>query len=69
MPPTTGGSTSGSSTRARSTRCPLCEGQLTIEEHLAVTVAGRRLRVAKGACAVCRAPRVIYFELAAARLN
>lgn len=55
--------------QARSTPCPLCEGELKIEEHLAETFAGRRIRMAKGACAVCRTPRVIYFEIAAARLN
>jgi uncharacterized protein with PIN domain len=54
---------------ARSTRCPLCEGALKLEEHRAETLAGRRLRVAKATCSICRAPRVLYFELAHARLN
>lgn len=54
---------------ARSTRCPLCEGELRVEEHAAEIVGKARLRVARVVCLVCRAPRSIYFELASARLN
>ena len=54
---------------ARSTRCPLCEGELRLEEHAAEIVGKARLRVARVVCLACRAPRAIYFELASARLN
>ncbi len=54
---------------ARSTRCPLCEGELRVDEHAAEVIGKARLRVARVTCLVCRAPRAIYFELASARLN
>ena len=54
---------------ARSTRCPICQGELRIEEHTAETLGQRRLRVARVACVICRAPRAIYFQLRATTLN
>jgi hypothetical protein len=54
---------------ARSTPCPLCRGELRVEEHTAETIAGARLRVARVVCAGCRARRAIYFRLAATTLN
>jgi hypothetical protein len=54
---------------ARSTRCPICEGELRLEDHLAETLGGARLRVARVACVVCRARRSIYFQLRATTLN
>lgn len=54
---------------ARSTRCPLCEGELRVDEHAAEVIGKARLRIARVVCTFCRAPRSIYFELAAARLN
>jgi hypothetical protein len=54
--------------RARSMPCPLCDGELKLEEHTAETVGTARLRVAQVVCAVCRARRSIYFQLAGARL-
>jgi hypothetical protein len=55
--------------RAGSTPCPICQGELRVEEHAAETIAGVRLRVAKVACAGCRARRAIYFRLAGAQPN
>jgi hypothetical protein len=55
--------------QARSLPCPICGGELRMEEHTAETVGTARLRVAKVVCAACRAPRSIYFQLAQARLN
>lgn len=55
--------------KAKSLPCPICRGELRIEEHTAETAGGLRVRVARGVCTVCRAPRAIYFRLAAAQLN
>jgi hypothetical protein len=54
---------------ARSTRCPICQGELRVEEHVAETRGSMRLRVARSACLFCRAPRSIYFQLRATTLN
>ncbi len=54
---------------ARATRCPICEGELDVEEHAAATVAGLRVRVARVVCKVCRRRRAIYFTLAGSMLN
>jgi hypothetical protein len=54
---------------ARSTRCPICQGELRIEEHTAETLGSVRLRVARVACIFCRAQRSIYFQLRATTLN
>lgn len=54
---------------ARSMRCPRCEGALELLEHLAETVEGRRLRIARVRCKVCGSERRVYFRLEAARLN
>jgi hypothetical protein len=56
-------------TQARSTRCPICHGELKIEEHVAETLGSARLRVARVVCVICRAPRSIYFQLRATTLN
>jgi hypothetical protein len=50
----------------RGTPCPLCAGELRLEEHLAETVGLTRLRVAKVACAMCGAKRAIYFKVTSA---
>ena len=55
--------------QARATRCPICQGELQVEEHTAETLAGLRVRVARVVCAVCRRKRAIYFRLAGAALN
>ncbi len=54
---------------AKSTRCPICQGELRMEEHAAETLGQVRLRVARVACVICRAPRGIYFQLRATTLS
>ncbi|EYF06627.1 hypothetical protein [Chondromyces apiculatus] len=54
---------------ARGTRCPLCQGELRVEEHAAETVAGSRLRVAHVRCVACGSRRAIWFRLATEMLN
>ncbi len=49
---------------ARATRCPQCGGALRVEEHVAVELAGRRLRVARVACLTCGARRSLYYRIA-----
>jgi hypothetical protein len=55
--------------QARATPCPVCQGELRVEEHTAETLEGARVRVARVVCAVCRRKRAIYFRLAGAALN
>jgi uncharacterized protein with PIN domain len=55
--------------QASATRCPVCQGELRVEEHTAETLAGARVRVARVVCAVCRRKRAIYFRLAGSTLN
>lgn len=50
---------------ARSMPCPRCGGELRVEEHLAETFGGARLRVARVVCSDCHARRSIYFRLGA----
>src|SRR5262245_29518941 len=50
--------------RAEATPCPLCTGRLTLDEHTAEVVDGRRLRIARCHCLECGTPREIYFHLA-----
>jgi len=54
---------------ARGASCPICRGELRVEEHTAEAIGGVRLRVAKVVCGVCRARRSIYFRLAGTLLN
>jgi len=54
---------------ARARRCPICQGELRLDEHAAETVAGVRLRIARMVCAVCRRKRAIYFQLASGMVN
>ena len=54
---------------ARGIRCPLCQGELRVEDHGAETVAGARLRVARVGCVACGSRRAIWFRLAAEMLN
>ncbi len=49
--------------RTESTACPLCEGRLQLDEHVAETVDGTRLRVARCHCVECGTAREIYFHL------
>lgn len=49
--------------RTEATPCPLCEGRLQLEEHVAEVVKGERLRVARCHCVECGTARVIYYRL------
>jgi hypothetical protein len=51
---------------ALATACPLCNGSLRLEEHVAETVDGVRLRVAAVNCVQCGVRRRLYFRLAPA---
>jgi hypothetical protein len=48
---------------AEQTRCPVCRVPLRLEQHLATTVDGVRLRVAEVVCVACRRRRSLYFRL------
>jgi hypothetical protein len=48
---------------AQQKSCPLCHGHLRLEEHVAATVDGARVRVARMACAACGVRRALYFTL------
>ena len=43
--------------------CPLCDGPLRLEAHVASTSGGLRRRVAHVACTACGTRREIYFAL------
>lgn len=49
--------------RTETTPCPLCEGRLQLDEHVAEIVDGQRLRVARCHCVECGTKREIYFHL------
>ena len=44
--------------------CLRCEGPNRLEEHAALTVEGRRLRVARIVCGRCGAKRAVWFAIA-----
>jgi hypothetical protein len=50
--------------RARSTPCPLCDGELRIEHEAAESRDGRILHAAHVACARCGVGRVLWFVVA-----
>jgi hypothetical protein len=54
---------------ARSIRCPICEGELRVEEHAAEAGPAGRLRVARTVCSFCHARRSVYYRLADTLLN
>jgi hypothetical protein len=54
---------------ARSLRCVRCDGPYRLEEHLAETLDGQRVRVAKLVCAACGARRSVYFRITPPTLN
>ena len=43
--------------------CPACGESVRVEEHVAVTIAERALRVARVRCKRCGARRDVYFRL------
>ena len=49
--------------------CATCRSRVRVAEHVAVTIAGVRLRVARVVCSFCRAERMVYFQLAGAMPN
>ncbi len=54
---------------AGSLRCLRCDGACRVDEHLAETLGGERLRMAKLVCSACGARRSVYFRIAPAALN
>jgi hypothetical protein len=51
---------------ARSMPCPICQGEVRVDEHVAETIEGARLRVAAVTCSICGASRRVYFRLGTA---
>lgn len=49
--------------RTEATPCPLCEGRLHLDEHVAQVIDGERLRVARCHCVECGTEREFYFHL------
>jgi hypothetical protein len=54
---------------AESVPCPRCEGRQQVTEHVAVTVAGVRLREARLTCRQCGTPRSFWFRISDAGPN
>jgi len=54
---------------ARSMPCPVCQGELRIDEHAAEVHGATRVRVARVTCLICRRNRSIYFALPGATLS
>lgn len=48
---------------ASAVECPRCSGRHHLDEHLAVTVAGVRLREARLTCRECGTHRSLWFRL------
>ena len=48
---------------AKSTRCPRCGGEHRLEEHVATTLDGVRLRETKLVCRQCGARRSLWFKI------
>jgi len=48
---------------ARSTPCPLCGGELRVDEHAAETIDGTRLRLAHATCIACSSSRTLYLQI------
>jgi hypothetical protein len=49
--------------RARAQRCPLCDGELRLDEERAERVAGRALRACDMTCVLCGVKRTLWFEI------
>ena len=49
--------------QAKSQPCPLCGGELRIDEHVARSVGAELLRVVRVRCNQCGAPRELFFRL------
>jgi hypothetical protein len=48
---------------ARSTPCHQCGGEIAIVEHAAERYQDELLRVVRGLCQRCHAPRVLWFRI------
>jgi len=48
---------------AESVPCPCCDGRQQVDEHVAVTVAGVRLREARLVCRQCGTRRSLWFRI------
>ncbi len=48
---------------AQSMQCPVCGGELRVNEHAAETIGGERLRVVYVTCIGCRSSRALYFRI------
>ena len=57
------GSASVVEVQAKSSPCPLCGGELRVEEHAAQSIKGEMIRVVKVRCFQCGAPRELFFRL------
>jgi hypothetical protein len=56
--------------QARATPCPVCRGEVHVDEHTAETTpSGARVRVARVSCPTCGRRRALYFRLAGTMLN
>ena len=49
--------------RALSLRCLRCDGELRLDEHLAIQSGDRRLRLTRLVCRACGTRRELYFRL------
>jgi hypothetical protein len=54
---------------ARSLQCLRCDGSYRVDQHLAETLGGERLRVVRLVCLACGARRSVYFRIAPPRMN
>jgi hypothetical protein len=54
---------------ARSMPCPVCQGEVKIEDHAAETFGAARLRVATVVCSSCGLRRQVYFRLGSALVS
>src|SRR5687768_5088499 len=55
--------------RARSMLCPLCAGNLLVDEHSALMHEGHSLRAAHVTCQLCGVKRAIYFAITSPLLS
>jgi hypothetical protein len=55
--------------RARSMKCPLCGGELRLEEETAETHGGVRLRAAGMMCVRCGVARTLWFRIGSPLAN
>ncbi len=54
---------------SRSVRCPRCGGEQQVDEHLASTVDGTRLREARLRCRQCGSRRSLWFKITTVEMN